>query len=236
DYGDFDGRLAIVEDYIDGLSLDRILQEHRSIHPSLSSVAVTVTSVLESMHAAGFIHGNIKPSNIFITPSSEVRVVDAGLGARLIRAESPSETDPGPPIRYLAPEQILHGEVGVQTDLYQLGAILYELGYLRPAFSATDRKTLLNSILNETPPFDSFTDLPGDWVLTIEKLLAKLPDERFANAAELGVTLEEMAEFERQPVLLSNRAKRDASPRRYFMLSVLAALLLILWFVVTSYH
>jgi serine/threonine-protein kinase len=236
DFAEVDGRLAIVGEYIDGVSLDRILQEHRSIHPSLSSIGVTVTSVLESIHAAGFVHGNIKPSNIFITPSSEVRLVDAGLGARLIRAEAPLETDPKSPIRYLAPEQILHGEVSVQTDLYQLGAVLYELGYLRPAFSATDRKVLLDAILNETPPFDSFTDLPGDWVLTIEKLLSKLPEERFANATELGVTLEEMAEFDRQPVLLSNRSRRDASPRQYFMLSVLAALLLILWFVVTSYH
>ncbi len=131
--------------------------------------------VLSRCHSAGIVHGNIKPSNIFITTSGKIRLVDAGLGARHTKSELLSGSESEPSIRYLAPDQILHGEIGVRTDLYQLGAVLYELGYNRAVFSGNDRKTLIDQILNENPPCDSFMDLSGDWVLTIEKLLAKSP-------------------------------------------------------------
>ncbi len=236
EYVDTDSRAVVIEEFINGTSLDRILSEHRSIHPSLSTIAIPVTRGLASLHRAGIIHGNIKPSNICVQPSGEIRLLDAGLGGQLLSLDESNDDTAPVWMRYLAPEQIQGEKATEKTDLYQLGLVLYELAYQVPAFREHAPESLRDSIVQKLPACDSFTDISGDWVLTLDKLLAKAPGDRFESAEELLVTLEEMVQFDGRRDLLAAPKKRDASPRQYFMMSVLVALLLILWYVVTTYH
>jgi serine/threonine protein kinase len=123
-----------------------------------------------------------------------------------------------------------------QADFYSLGAVFWEMlcGRPLPIDRVPDQRQLSPNCKPDSREPGCAPVLPHEADLTISKLLAKNPDDRFTSAEEVLATLEEMLSYElgyRWPVTAS---KKDASPRIYLMLSVLSALLVILWLVVTT--
>ncbi len=154
-----------------------------------------ILAALSALHAAGIIHRDLKPSNVFLTPHG-ARLVDFGLARELPgRAALPAESDPtlthpdmlvGSP-RYMAPEQILGGELDGRADIFATGAILYEALSGRPAFAGAKLVEILSATLHDQPP-------PLETPLTaleavVRRALAKDPAERFPSADAMAEAL-----------------------------------------------
>lgn len=148
---------------------------------------------LEAAHQAGVIHRDVKPSNLLLDESNNLWVADFGLARfgserGLTRTGNLLGT-----LRYMSPEQALGrpGLVDHRTDLYSLGATLYELITLRPAFPGSDRQDLLRRIDREEPPRPRSIDptIPASLEAVVLKAMAKHPADRYSCALELAADL-----------------------------------------------
>lgn len=181
----------IAQELVDGQNLKERVERDRTLTPD-EAVAVlrAVTLALAAAHRMGITHRDIKPENILQSKDGEIKVADFGL-ARFEGAGNLTQIGltMGTP-RYMSPEQVQGKPVDPRTDLYSLGCTLYFLLSGRPPFDAAEPLAVAMQHLNETPkPLPSIRpDLKlDDWLLgTINRLMAKNPDDRFASAAELS--------------------------------------------------
>ena len=155
--------------------------------------AVEVADALDHAHALGVLHRDIKPANLLIDSAGAVWITDFGL-ARFSGNQSLTGTgDVVGTLRYMSPEQALarRGVVDQRTDIYALGATLYELLTLQPAFNGRDHQELLRQIaLDEPiPPSRLNPAVPRDLETIVLKAMAKDPSSRYATAQELSEDL-----------------------------------------------
>ncbi len=142
-------------------------------------------------HAAGVIHRDVKPSNLLVDARGTVWVADFGLARRLA---DPSQTQAdsllGTP-RYMSPEQAKTGPIDGRSDVYSLGATLYELLTLQPPFDGQSAAELIEQIrLKEVAPLRKWDPrIPRDLETIVLKCLAKRPADRYASAIELAADL-----------------------------------------------
>jgi eukaryotic-like serine/threonine-protein kinase len=156
----------------------------------VAELGAQAAEALEYAHSLGVVHRDVKPANLLLDGRGEVWVADFGL-AKLGTAEG--VTMPGDllgTLRYMSPEQALakHGLVDHRTDVYGLGATLYELLTLRPALEGTDREEVFRRIAQEEPaaPRKLNRHIPADLETVVLKCLAKDPADRYATAKELA--------------------------------------------------
>src|SRR5262249_9629567 len=164
---------------------------------------VQAAEALEYAHSLGIVHRNVKPGNLLIDGRGKLWVTDFGL-ARLGEDTGLTQTgDPRGPLRYMAPEQALakHGLVDHRTDIYALGATLYELLTLRPAVEGEDKQEILRRIAFEEPrrPQSLNRTLTEDLETILLKAMGKTPEERYATAQELADDLRRF--LEHKPIL-----------------------------------
>ncbi len=163
----------------------------------------------------GILHRDIKPSNLLVNAGGNLWVTDFGL-ARF--QDEPGLTRTGDllgTLRYIAPELVLgHRMVyDPRSDIYSLGATLYELMTLRPVFDGGDRRALLRQIVQEEPIAPRRLDptIPRDLETIILKALDKEPDRRYATARDLGEDLRRFLEDQtiraRRPTPFERAAK-----------------------------
>jgi eukaryotic-like serine/threonine-protein kinase len=145
---------------------------------------------LHYAHGRGVIHRDIKPSNIMLTLDNDVRVIDFGIALIKDSDVSRIEGIAGSP-SYMSPEQVQSAEITPRSDIYSLGAVMYELltGY-RP-FRANSLSKLLHQIVYATPPpiHTLRTGIPEDLEEVVMTALRKEPENRYANALELAAAL-----------------------------------------------
>jgi serine/threonine protein kinase len=162
---------------------------------------VQIARGLAAAHEQGIVHRDLKPENVFVAKDGQVKILDFGL-AKLTRAEAPREaeshlrtegyeTDPGTvmgTVGYMSPEQVRGRPVDHRSDIFSLGAILYEMLSGRRAFARESSVETLNAILKEDPPELSETGrlLPPALDRIVRHCLEKSPDERFASARDLA--------------------------------------------------
>jgi serine/threonine protein kinase len=175
-------------------------------------LGVQAAEALEHAHRQGVIHRDIKPANLLLDARGDVWVTDFGL-ARLGSDGGLTRTgDVLGTLRYMSPEQALakHGLVDHRTDVYALGATLFELLTLRPVFDGADRQQILARIAWEEPPSLRRLNpvVPVELDTVLQKALAKSVDERYATAQELADDLKRF--LEDRPV----RARRPTIPER----------------------
>ncbi len=156
-------------------------------------LGVEVADALDHAHALGVLHRDIKPANLLIDSAGAVWITDFGL-ARFSGNQSLTGTgDVVGTLRYMSPEQALarRGVVDQRTDIYALGATLYELLTLQPAFNGRDHQELLRQIaLDEPiPPSRLNPAVPRDLETIVLKAMAKDPSGRYATAQELSEDL-----------------------------------------------
>ncbi|MDB5384917.1 MAG: Serine/threonine protein kinase [Planctomycetaceae bacterium] len=162
----------------------------RDCFRSAAQIAAAVADALDYAHDSGVVHRDIKPANLLLDSKGAVWVTDFGLALVATDAGLTQTGDVLGTLRYMSPEQAAGGREPVdhRTDVYSLGATLYEWLTLQPIFPGQDRPALFYQILNEDPRPLRKLDLaiPVELETIVLKALAKSPIERYATAGEMA--------------------------------------------------
>lgn len=191
------GNPYMVMELVDGVTLDRWAERRRITPGEVLMIFEPLCSALGAAHAAGIVHRDLKPSNIVVRGGGNditVKLLDFGISKMKTSGDGMTRTNVimGTP-NYMSPEQASGNTntVTSTTDVFALGAILYELLSGRRAFDATATPAILHAIVYEQPPAlaTMCPDLPPAVVAVVEKCLAKNPGDRFPDAPSLLVAL-----------------------------------------------
>ena len=182
-----------VMEYIEGNTLTSIIAKNRTI--SLSDVlfiGAQVASGLQAAHQKGLVHRDIKPGNIMITPDGKVKVTDFGIVS--LQNEESDITKTGSILgtaSYISPEQAQGRPVSIESDLYSLGTVLYELIAGKPPFSGESPISTATKHLTDKPEkLSNFRkDIPKGVENAVLKLLEKSTFDRFKSAEDLRAAL-----------------------------------------------
>jgi eukaryotic-like serine/threonine-protein kinase len=183
----------MVMEFVAGRTLESIIRDSAPM-PSGTATAIAsqVLEAVEHAHSHGILHRDIKPANVMLTSAGQVKVTDFGIARVLGKARLTREGCAYGTLEYLAPERIRGQEGDVRSDLYSLGAVLYEmLSHHLPFERPTDFE-LMRAHLEEAPP--SFAghglhSIPHSLEVVVNRALAKMPEDRFANASEFRSAL-----------------------------------------------
>ena len=185
----------IVMEFVAGRTLRDILREGRKILPERAlEITSGVLSALDYSHRAGIIHRDIKPGNVMLTPTGDVKVMDFGI-ARAISDASSTMTQTAAVVgtaQYLSPEQARGETVDSRSDVYSAGCLLYELLTGRPPFVGDSPVAVAYQHVREpaAPPSDHDTDLPPEIDAIVMKALAKRLEDRYQSAAAMRSDIE----------------------------------------------
>jgi tRNA A-37 threonylcarbamoyl transferase component Bud32/tetratricopeptide (TPR) repeat protein len=191
DAGEHEGRLFLVMELVEGHTLGKAMRDERGDLPRLLRLFERAARGVAAAHAQGIVHRDLKPENILVTTGGEPKVGDFGL-AHVVDSSLPlTRTGAvlGTPL-YMAPEQVegRAKELSPRTDVYALGAILYEVVSGRPPHSAETLTDIYKEIVNEEPVAPSRLDpsVPPSLEAIILKALAKDPGRRYEDAGALA--------------------------------------------------
>src|SRR5262249_12029267 len=155
------------------------------------SLVASLAATVEALHQQGVLHLDLKPSNILIDSTGRPRLLDFGLAAMTRPWDEPAPEEDGisGTLHYMAPEQALGRaeRIGPRTDVFGLGAILYEPLSGRPPYEAQSRAELLDRVRQARviPPSRRRSGVPGSLERICLKALAADPADRYASAAQL---------------------------------------------------
>jgi tetratricopeptide (TPR) repeat protein/tRNA A-37 threonylcarbamoyl transferase component Bud32 len=222
------GRLYIVMEYVEGQTLAERLTSGPLPLKTALGLCAEIADSLAAAHDRGIIHRDLKPLNIIVTSSGRAKVLDFGLAQFL-----PSSRFMGPDVltrtdlsaeyafagtaAYMSPEQIQGKPLDGRSDLFALGAVLYECLTGQPAFSGDSVPAIFGQVLHVTPRLpSSFTpglDRQYDELCT--RLLAKAPSERFNSAQEAGAVMRSLQASEAEAPRVQPEPKASGSRSRW---------------------
>jgi class 3 adenylate cyclase len=187
DTGEDDGNPFIVSRYMPGGDVEGLLAAaggHLEVERAVE-IATDVTRALEHAHARGIVHRDLKPANVWIDDDGHARLGDFGLATTEARSRVSGGTLVGT-VAYLPPEQALGEAAGPGSDLYSLGALLYEMLTGQPPFPGDDAVSIISQHLHAdpVPPSRHNPDVPEALDRAVITLLAKRPEDRPAHATE----------------------------------------------------
>jgi eukaryotic-like serine/threonine-protein kinase len=190
----------IVMEYLDGRDLGAVLQERGSLAVSRAvECMIQACEALAAAHAAGIVHQDVKPENVFVAKRGAgldvVKILDFGISTATLTDRPVSPTGAARPVTgslsYMSPEQIRGEQLDHRTDIWSLGAVLYELLAGRNAFEAPSVPALSTAILESEPPslVALRPDVPVDLAAVVMRCLTKDPEARYQNVADLALAL-----------------------------------------------
>jgi hypothetical protein len=191
DTGTEDGTHFIVMEYVDGRTLKDVIRAEGPLYPGRAAeICADVCSALAAAHARGFIHRDIKPGNVMLTPEGKAKVMDLAI---VMPAD---DTDDAPvgvgTAHYASPERVQGQSVDYRSDLYSLGCCLYEMLTGTVPFTAATPVAVAYRHVHEdpTPPRMLNADVPAPLEAICLKAMAKLPEDRYQTAVEMHDDLE----------------------------------------------
>lgn len=196
-----EGQHFIAMEYLKGQTLRRLISDRPLQMDEILDLAIQITDGLDAAHSEGIIHRDLKPENIFITRRGHAKILDFGV-AKLLPESSRSKgilakvtgeetvTLPGTVIgtaAYMSPEQTLGEILDVRSDLFSLGAVLYEMAVGREAFSGPTVAGIYDAILHSIPqPITHINpNFPVNLEHIVSKSLEKKPNLRYQTASDL---------------------------------------------------
>jgi serine/threonine protein kinase len=203
-----DAKYVLVMELLEGESLRERLADGALPYRKVAEIGAAIARGLGAAHERGIVHRDIKPENIFLTNDGQVRVLDFGLatdhgfgvsdGGGTETPTVTRRTDPGTvlgTVGYMAPEQVRGDQVDSRSDIFGLGAVLYEMLIGQQAFRRETVPETMTAILREDPPeqTESGVVVPGSFDRMVRRCLEKRPEERFQSARDLAFDLETLA-------------------------------------------
>lgn len=207
--GEADGEAFIAMEFVRGQTLRERLQEGPLPVDEALSIARCVLEALEHAHAAGILHCDIKPENLIVTGPRSAKLLDFGIARSLVAATDGVGAMTGAStavgagatrfagtIGYMAPEQLLREPLDARTDIFQVGAVLYEMLTGRPAFSGASPLDYFAAVLMQGPDLEAapFRDLPDRLQIVLRRALALKPGGRYLTAADFLRELEDVVD------------------------------------------
>jgi serine/threonine-protein kinase len=191
-----DDQPYIVMQYVEGETLAVRLTHGPLPLGALLAIAIQTADALAEAHAHGIVHRDIKPQNLMVSTKSVVKVLDFGL-ARVIETDEGSRTEtvmtePGSVMgtaAYMAPEQVRGESADARSDVFSLGAVLYEMATGRRAFRGETSAATTAAILTSEPEWRQLGDHPPELHRIIRKCLAKRAGERYQTTGDLAIDL-----------------------------------------------
>jgi serine/threonine protein kinase len=249
--GEDQGQLFIASEYVPGQTLratigGRPLNARRAI-----AFASQVADALADAHAAGVFHSDIKPDNVMVTPKGNTKILDMGLsvwtagGAARARAgratiaAAMQDQVVGRTAPYISPEQALGEAVDHRTDIFSLGAVLFEMLTGREPFKASTAAELTQEIVYGplAAPSSLVKSLPAEIDPIVEQMLAKRPADRYESAATVAAELRSvLAILDRRdaaseaPIIVPGADPRSGAAGWLIVVAILAAVAALVWF------
>ncbi|MHC4338744.1 MAG: bifunctional serine/threonine-protein kinase/formylglycine-generating enzyme family protein [Planctomycetota bacterium] len=234
--GEEQGTHFIAMEYVPGRLLSELVAEERPVLSRTLRWVSELADALHETHRHGVVHRDVKPGNILITPDERAVLLDFGMAhLKETQATRLTRTFAGSP-SYAAPEQLAEGvPVDGRTDVYALGATLYECLTGRPPFDGDSVEAILSKVMREEPVAPTRLDatIPSDVETVTLKALAKRPVDRYASAESFRGDLSALREArritaKRPSLLLRLRMKARAHPVRAAAIGTACAGLLVL--------
>ena len=202
---DFDTQQGVdflVMEYIPGITLGDKLANRPLPEKEIINLGTQLVEGLSAAHEHGVVHRDLKPGNLRLTDDGRMKILDFGLAKLRLpltpsaATESMSETQGvAGTLPYMAPEQILGGDIDARTDIHAAGAVLYEMATGQQPFAQVERSQLIGAILHRPPMLPTALNprISPELERIIGKCLEKEPENRYQSAKELAIDLRRMA-------------------------------------------
>jgi eukaryotic-like serine/threonine-protein kinase len=217
EFGQANGLHFIASEFIDGVTLSQRLVSGRIELNAAVDIAIQMASALAAAHASGIVHRDIKPDNVIVRTDGIVKVLDFGIAKlsgrrtsetirRRVSAVAASTSEPGMVLgtaKYMSPEQARGIEVDARSDVFSLGAVIYEMVTGRSAFEGETASDIIAEILKvePPPPVEFAPEVPHELERIIGKALRKDRESRYQTVRDLLIDLQDFkkeAEFQAQ--------------------------------------
>jgi tetratricopeptide (TPR) repeat protein len=203
DFDSHDGVDFVVMEFLDGVTLSARLRGRAMVPLEVIRIGLQIVAGLEEAHDCGIIHRDLKPGNVMLTPKGQVKILDFGLSTAVRTSGDANVTvalssaDPmttAGTLPYMSPEQVLGQPADARTDVWAVGAVLYEMATSHRPFPEEQATALIGAILHRPirPPHEVNPAVTPGLEHLITKALEKDPAERYQTARELHVALEQL--------------------------------------------
>lgn len=212
EYGDVDGYFFVAMQFVEGRTVAEILSSDRVVDPCRAAViALEICEQLSKFHGweSAVVHGDIKPSNIHLSRNDTVRLLDFGI-AKTLRADCNATAHQFGSPSYCSPERLTRAEVDPHSDLWALGATLYEMLAGVPPYQAEDTRKLERLIKSKRPPRALPASCPAPLHAIVMKALAPDAKQRYGSAAECRADLQLF--LERKPTKAETERRSKWNP------------------------
>lgn len=232
----------IVMEHLEGKTLKHVIDGGPLGTAEILELGIEIADGLDAAHSKGIIHRDVKPANLFVTSRGQAKILDFGLAKLALRGQSADSnlataerllTSPGAAVgtvSYMSPEQARGEELDSRTDVFSLGAVLYEMATGQQAFPGNTSAVIFEAVLNREPSsiLKQNPRLPAELDKIVSKALEKDRDLRYQTAAELRTDLKRLKrELESGRSFAQPQAAVSRS--RFRMAALIPFLLALVW-------
>lgn len=215
------GQHYISMEFIDGLSLHKLGRLRRLSFPDVIDIAIQISEGLNAVHQQGVVHRDLKPANIMITHDGVAKIIDFGIAKPTSLEQGEADTaDRGfktktgmivGTVNYLAPETLLGAQASIQTDLYAVGLIVWEIINGATPFKSSSLAETMRRVSDESLPWTAATlDIaPPGFIKLMNQVTSKDPAKRPTSAADLAEKLFKVRADAQWPSLLKRKSRLD---------------------------